>query len=375
MKFAYLRVVSWLLLAPWLAACGPDSGSPQAPAAAQAAKPALSVRTLLPQREAWPQRLPASGSVMPWQEAVIGAEVGNQRIAEVLVQVGDTVRKGQPLARIDAAALQQEVAEARAGVAELEAATDEARANAERARALRAQGFYSPQTAVQYQTAEGTANARLAAARARLAAAELRLAKSQVLAPDAGVISARTATVGSLPQNGDELFRLIRGGRLEWRAEVPADDLPKLRPGIAARLQAADGSEVSGVVRSVAPSVDPQTRNGLVYVDLPRSTVKHGENPVLRAGAFARGEFELGAQPALTLPQAAVVLREGFAYVFQLDPGSSRVVQRKVELGRRQGERVEILAGLSAEAPVVAAGVGFLADGDVVQPVAAEAAR
>lgn len=372
MKLAYPRIFSWLLLAPWLAACGP--GAPEAPPAA-VAKPALSVRTVLPQREQWPQLLAASGSVMPWQEAVIGAEVGNNRIAEVLVQVGDTVRQGQPLARVDDAALAHEVAEARAGLLELEAATAEARANAERARALRAQGFYSPQTAVQYQTAETTAAARLAAAKARLASAELRLAKSRVLAPDAGVISARTATVGSLPQNGDELFRLILGGRLEWRAEVPADDLPKLRPGMPVSLQAAAGEAVSGLVRSVAPSVDPQTRNGLVYVDLPRSTVNRGENPALRAGAFARGEFDLGAQPALTLPQAAVVLREGFAYVFRLDPGTSRVVQNKVQLGRRHGERVEILDGLAADAPVVAAGVGFLADGDVVQPVAAEAAR
>ena len=96
-----------------------------------------------------------------------------------------------------------------------------------------------------------------------------------MLAPDAGVISARTATVGSLPQNGDELFRLIRGGRLEWRAEVPADDLPKVRPGMPVSLQAAAGEAVPGLVRSVAPSVDPQTRNGLVYVDLPRSTAEN----------------------------------------------------------------------------------------------------
>lgn len=361
-----------LFCLPWLSACTP--ASPEAPPAA-VAKPALSVRTVLPQHEQWPQLLAASGSVMPWQEAVIGAEVGNNRIAEVLVQVGDTVRQGQPLARVDDAALAHEVAEARAGLLELEAATAEARANAERARALRAQGFYSPQTAVQYQTAESTAAARLAAAKARLASAELRLAKSRVLAPDAGVISARTATVGSLPQNGDELFRLIRGGRLEWRAEVPADDLPKVRPGMPVSLRAAAGEAVPGQVRSVAPSVDPQTRNGLVYVDLPRSTVARGENPALRAGAFARGEFDLGAQPALTLPQAAVVLREGFAYVFRLDPGTSRVVQNKVQLGRRHGDRVEILDGLAADVPVVAAGVGFLADGDVVQPVAAEAAR
>ena len=86
-----------LFCLPWLSACTP--ASPEAPPAA-VAKPALSVRTVLPQHEQWPQLLAASGSVMPWQEAVIGAEVGNNRIAEVLVQVGDTVRGGDTVASV-----------------------------------------------------------------------------------------------------------------------------------------------------------------------------------------------------------------------------------------------------------------------------------
>jgi len=114
-------------------------------------------------------------------------------------------------------------------------------------------------------------------------------------------------------------------------------------------------------VRAVAPSVDPQTRNGLVYVDLPVTDA-------VRAGMFARGEFELGQRPALTLPQTAVVLREGFAYVFRLE-GADRVLQTKVALGRRVGERIEIVSGLAPEARVVDNGAGFLADGDVVKVV------
>ena len=130
---------------------------------------------------------------------------------------------------------------------------------------------------------------------------------------------------------------------------------------MVATLTAPGGEVVKGAVRAVAPSVDPQTRSGLIYVDLPASGA-------VRAGMFARGEFQLAQSPALTLPQSALVLREGFAYVFRLE-GEGRVAQTKVELGRRLGERVEIVSGLDAAARVVESGAGFLADGDAVKVV------
>lgn len=326
-----------------------------------AGKPALTVTPITPQTLDWPQILPANGNVVAWQEAIIGPEISNYRLTDVAVQVGDHVRKGQILARIDSESVASELAEASATVSELQASAAEAKSNAERARELRAQGFYSSQLNTQYQTAANTANARLAAAEARRRSVELRLGKTSVRAPDDGVISARSATVGSLTQPGQELFRLIRGGRLEWRAEIAAADLAVVQPGFVAHLVAPDGQPVRGRVRAVAPSVDPQTRNGLVYVDLPAGAP-------ISAGMFARGEFELGRRPALTLPQSAVVLREGFASVFRLATGD-RVAQIKVTLGRRQGERVEILAGLAADARVVETGAAFLADGDVVKVV------
>jgi RND family efflux transporter MFP subunit len=157
---------------------------------------------------------------------------------------------------------------------------------------------------------------------------------------------------------------MIRGSRLEWRAEVPEAALGRLAPGTPAKLSAPDGTAVSGRVRVVAPTVDPQTRNGLVYVDLPPAA---SGKPV-RAGMFARGEFELGRTTALTLPQSAVLLRDGFAYVFRLDD-ADKVVQAKIKTGRRSGDRIEITEGLNANARVVASGVGFLADGDSVRLV------
>ena len=328
---------------------------------ATAARPALTVSLIVPQTLDWPLLLPANGNVVAWQEAVIGAEIANYRITEVRVQVGDVVRKGQVLARIAGDTVASELAEARASVVELEASAAEAKGNAERAKELRGKGFYSSQLNTQYQTAQHTAQARLAAARARQQGADLKMSKTGVLAPDDGVISARSATVGSLTQSGQELFRLIRGGRLEWRAEVPSADLGKVKAGAVAILIAPGGETVKGSVRAVSPSVDPQTRNGLVYADLPVS-------PAVRAGMFARGEFELGRSPALTLPQSSVVLREGFAYVFRME-GEARVVQLKVNLGRRVGERIEIVSGLESTARVVLTGAGFLTDGDVVKVV------
>jgi RND family efflux transporter MFP subunit len=330
------------------------AGSPAAPGVKAAARPALSVSVIAPQTLDWPQVLPANGNVVAWQEAVIGPEISNYRITEVLVQVGDRVRKGQVLARIASDTVASELAEAQATVAELQAAATEAADNAARSRELREKGFYSPQMNTQYQTAQHTAAARLAAAQARQQAAVVKMSKTAVLSPDAGVISARSATVGSLTQSGQELFRLIRGGRLEWRAEVPSADLARITPG-----------RVEGKVRAVAPSVDAQTRNGLIYVDLPTNL---STSSALRAGMFARGEFELARSPALTLPQGAVVLREGFAYVFRLEAGE-RVAQVKVVPGRRVGERLEIVSGLASDARVVASGAGFLADGDLVKVV------
>jgi RND family efflux transporter MFP subunit len=357
-------LVAWLLTAAVLSGCKNDQT--EATKSAGSSKPALTVSLTTPETIDWPKRLAANGDIAAWQESVISAEISNYRLTQVLVNVADSVQKGQLLARISSDTVAAELAQTRAAVAEAEAALSEAKANAERALRLQESGFYSAQQGKQFLTGEQTAKARLDAARARAHTDELRLAQTHVLAPDDGVISARTATLGSLAQSGQELFRLIRGGRFEWRAEVTEANLGWIKPGGEATLTLPGGETIRGRVRAVAPTIDPKTRNGLVYVDLPPSKAT-------RAGMFAQGEFGLGRAPALTLPATAVVSRDGFAYVFRLesaDPqGLGKVAQVKVELDRRIGDRVEIVSGLAREARVVATGAGFLADGDTVQIV------
>ncbi len=335
------------------------------------ARPALTVTGTQAQTQALPIKLTANGNIAAWQEASVGAEIGGLRLAEVLVNVGDTVQRGQVLARFATDAVQADLAQARAVVAEASASAQEATANADRVRALLNTGVFSGQQSSQYLTAEQTAKARVESAKAVMAAQLLRLKNTEVRASDSGIISARLATVGAVVGAGSELFKLIRQGRLEWRAEVGANELYRLPVGAAVSVAAASGSPVTGRVRTVAPTVDPQTRSGLVYVDLPSGPSRQAG---LKAGMFARGEFELGSSPALTVPQQAVVVRDGFSYVFRLN-ADQRVSQLKVQTGRRVGERVELLDGVGAESSLVASGAGFLNDGDLVKVAPAAALK
>ena len=343
-----------------LAACGDKA----ADAKKTTAKPALTVTTTMPQQAMLPVTLAANGNLAAWQEAIVGAEASGLRIAEVLVNVGDRVSRGQVLARFAGDTVRADAAQAQAALAEAQASAADAANNAARARTLQQTGAMSASQINQYLTAEKTAQARVEAARAQLQAQQARLSQTEVHAPDDGVISARTATVGAVVANGTELFRLIRKGRLEWRAEVTSAELGKVSPGTRALVTAPSGARLEGRVRMIGPTVDPQSRLALVYVDLnPLPGPAAGS---ARAGMFARGEFDLGAQPALTLPQQAVVVREGFSYVFRVNP-DNRVNQVKVQIGRIADDRLQVLSGVTAEMRVVASGGSFLNDGDLVR--------
>ena len=344
--------IAFFLLKPAPAAKKTESGP----------KPALTVTTAQPTRASVPVKLSANGSIAAWQEAIIGSEAAGLRLTEVRAQVGDCVSKGQVLALFALESVQAEVAQTRASLAEAEANSLDAAANANKARTLQASGALSEQQINQYLTQEKTARARLEAAQALLTVQQVRLQQTRLVAPDNGIISARSATVGAVVGAGTELFRMIRGGRLEWRAEVTSSEMGRIQPGTPVTLMAANGAVIAGKTRMIGPVVNPVTRTGLVYVDLPSASA---DNP-FKSGMFARGEFELGASEALTLQQRALVVRDGFNYVFKLGEGN-RVSQVKVQTGRLVGERVEIVSGLTPEARVVLDGAGFLNNGDLVR--------
>lgn len=329
-----------------------------------AVKPALTVTTAQPRVGRLPVTLVANGNVAAWQEASVSSEANGLRLTEVRVNVGDVVRAGDVLAVFSPDVVLADLALAKAKLQEARANATDAAANAARARGLRETGALSQQQLSQYATAEQTADARIASAEAALVAQQVRLRQTRVLAPDGGVVSARAATVGAVPASGAELFRMVRRGRLEWRAEVVASDLRRIRAGMDALVRSPDGREVRGRVRMIAPTVDSNTRSALVYVDLPADG-NAGAGP-FKSGMFASGRFELGASEAITVPQQAIVVRDGFSYVFQVNP-DQHVSQLRVQPGRRVGDRIEIVHGVAATARLVVRGAGFLNDGDVVR--------
>lgn len=324
------------------------------------AKATLTVTVIQPQKQVWKQNFTANGNIAAWQEVVIGSELSGQRITQVYVNVGDKVRRGQVLAEINSESIRADLNTAKANYAEAQAVLTDAIANNKRFQQLKNTGAISAREASQYLTSQNTAQARVDAAKAQIESSQLRLNQTHVISPDHGVISARTATVGSLAQTGQEMFRLIRDDRLEWRAEVTETDLYKLKQGMSAQIISPDPAQpsITGTIRMIAPVIDPQTRYGLVYVDLPATHA-------VRMGMFVKGSFDLGEGPALTVPQSAVLLRDGFSYVFIVN-NNQRVTQQKVTLGRRLNDRVEIL-DLAENVKLVESGTGFLSDGDLVQ--------
>jgi RND family efflux transporter MFP subunit len=420
---AIAALVVWTVLS-----AGPSGAADDKKSAAP--KPALTITTVKPQLGRLSVKLTANGTIAAWQEASIGAESSGLRLTQVNANVGDVVRAGQVLAVFAPESIQADLAQARANLVEAEANASDAAGNAERARTLQNSGALSTQQINQYQTSEQTAKARVEAAKALLSVQQLRLKKTQVLAPDSGIISSRNATVGAVLASGTELFRMIRQGRLEWRAEVTSAELGRLSPGTPALITAASGAQIRGKVRMIAPTVDPQTRTALVYVDLPTTQMsgsagaaragtgvgaadapgrpKQGTAPsrgsavhavtsvgaaaapgrpqqgtapsggsavhavtsvgAIKAGMFANGEFALGNSSALMVPQTAVVVRDGFSYVYRVG-ADNRVAQVKVQTGRLSGDQIEIVSSLSADARLVASGAGFLNEGDLVRVI------
>lgn len=331
------------------------------------AKAVLTVDVAQPIVEKWSMTVTVNGSVASWQEAVIGAEIGGLRIAQVLVDVGTEVKKGQILAMLADETVRADIQQQQAEVSKARASLAEAKSNADRARGIKDSGALSTQQINQYLIAEETAQAALASSQATLVNQQIRLKQTHVVAVDDGVISSRSANLGNVVAVGAELFRLLRQGRIEWRAEVNAEQLLHIHKGQKVHLTLPDNKQVIGTVRIAAPTLNVETRNALIYVDMPKASA--------RPGMYAQGEIEVGESDAISVPQSAIILRDGHNYIFEVGT-DNRVIQHGVTLGRRKGNRVEITGQIGADdaqsfsltpqTRIVATGGAFLSDGDLV---------
>lgn len=351
-----------------LAACGrgetPADGtapSRNTAASAPATASAMAV-TLAPvvEREIT-HGIDVSGEVAAVEEMLLGVEVSGLRVTALRVDVGASVRRGQVLLQLDQRMLDSEFAQADAALREAESGAALARANLARGEQLARDRYISAGQLDELRAARTQSEARVGTARAARDTAALRRGFTELRAPADGIVSKRLVQPGQVVAAGAELLRLIRDGRLEWRAELPVAQLAMIVPGDRVALRSLTGATVEGRVRAVSPGVDPATRTGTVFVDLPAA-------PGLMTGAYLEGRIDAGTARAATVPTAAVVLRDGFPTVFVPDTGNV-VRARRVRTGVRSDDAVELLDGPKPGERVVLRGAGFLADGDRVRVV------
>lgn len=334
-------------------------GDPQAKGGPALETVGMSVRVTTPTTTTFERAIAATGTVNARDELIIGSDAAGIRLVEVLVDVGCVVRKGQLLARGDDTLLLAQLAQQTALVRQAEAEAVQANDKLERAERLKGTGVYSLETVQARHTAALAAAARLDLAVAQRQEMQVKLAHTRIVAPAAGVISRRSATVGAVVQAGPELFRLIRDGELEWRAELPGHSLAMVETGSPVRIQRDDGRTIEARVRLVAPTIDPATRNGQVHVMLPRTVA-------LKAGAHARGEILIANTQALAIPEASVLSRDGYSYVYLV--GTDAIARlARIETGSRRLGMVEVRAGLKPDTRVVTTGAGFVKDGELVR--------
>ena len=347
-----------LLAFVFLPAC---SKSEPEKAAEQTASASMAVSLAKAQSRTIERSIIASGPVSPWEEMQLGVELSGVRVTSLKVDVGQQVKRGQLLLELDHRTLDSELRQADASLNEAKAGMQLAKLNFNRGQQLAKSQLISASALDELRAGVVQAQARLATTQAIRDGVQLKRDFASLRAPDDGIISKRLVQPGQVVMAGAELLRMIRHGRLEWRAELNEIDLARVLPGANVRLQTGDGEIIEGVVRAISPGLDAGTRTGTLYADLP--------NPGnLKSGTFLEGRILVGANQTLMVPSASVIQRDGHSYVFKVDANNTAKLVR-VSSGASDKGYIEIIDGLKIGEAVVETGAGLLSDGDRVRVV------
>ena len=339
------------------------------------------------------EKLPVAGSVLARQEVSVGADVSGLLVTELNADIGDVVKQGDVLARLDTAALltqraQYDAQEAKnaaskalteAQIVDAQIAVRQAQETFDRAKKLAKSGVTAVASLDTARNSLDSANAKLNTAtqglaaddaQARLISAQknelqLRIEKADVKAPADGLILARNAQLGAVVSGaGGPLFRIAWTGKFEVVADVPEVTLSRVKVGAPTAFTVTGIEEpMVGQVRLIGPEIMAATRLGKVFLTLP-------DNANVRPGAFARGEIELIRRVAISVPESALLYRDKEAYLQVVIEGV--VESRTVVSGARANGFVEISRGLVEGEEVVARAGTFIANGDHVTAVRVE---
>ncbi|MBB2972641.1 efflux RND transporter periplasmic adaptor subunit [Mesorhizobium sp. RMAD-H1] len=388
-----MSINAWLkpLCPPWRAVrCGIIAALLAALVPVAQARQQMPVTVTVAKRGDITQRISVVGTLAAREEVQVHPSATGREIQHILLEIGQRVQQGQPLALFDKTdallALDKNTVSAlraRAAVAVEAGKVDvalvaerEARRKLERSQALQAKGIVSEQVLDDNRNAYDRAVAETALARQSLALAqaeeqlitqerkeiELTIERSTLRAPAPGLILERNARLGVMTSSsGDPLFRIAKDGKIEFVAEVMETNFVRLREGMRAQIAVPGRDEpVAGTLRLNAAQLDPKTRSGTVRVALD-------EGEGLIPGVFARGVIDMSTRTNVLLPATAVRSMRGSHSVYVVR--DDVVEARSVRIGARQDDLVEILAGVEDGEMIVLKAGGFLKDQDRVEPV------
>jgi HlyD family secretion protein len=305
----------------------------------------------------------AAGRLVVREEAAVGSELSGYRVAAVYVDEGDWVKQGQPMAKLDDALLQAQIAQAEASLATQKANAAFKKNQLERAESLEKEGAFSKELLEQRRMEAASADASWLAAQASVNEMKVRQSRMVLRAPVSGAVLQRAIRPGDIssPATATPYFRIARDGLIEVDAELPDAKLGMIKEGAGATVTLTTGEVLQGKVRFVSPRVDQNTSLGRARIALPF-------NKALRPGSFAQAQFNSSTSGMASVPASAVRYQSGGPSVM-LVTDDNHVKQVSVKLGERAGDYVQLIEGPPVGARVLLAGASFTLDGDVIKPI------
>jgi len=361
-----LVLIALALAATWYAFSASKGGAAGADGAAAGGEGAASIPNItvvIPGRQSVQATISTNGTIAARREMPVGVAGEGGQVVRVLVEPGQWVGAGQPLAIIDRSVQTQQAASLAASIRVAQADADLAQAELTRAQALVSRGFISKADMDRKRATRDAATARVRVAQAQYAEATARNSRLNIVAPAAGLVLTRQVETGQIVGAGSGvLFRMARGGEMELMAQMAEADLQRVRVGTRATISPVGSNlQIAGEVWQVSPVINPDTRQGMVRIAVPYSAA-------LRPGGFADARLVSGTEQAPMLPESAV--QSGPEGNFVLIVDNKNLIQRRtVKVGTVTDDGVSIASGLTGNERVVVLAGAFLNVGDKVKPV------
>ena len=302
-----------------------------------------------------------SGRLQPRDEIAIGADLDGYRVMRILVDEGDFVRRGQPVAILDGSLLNAQIAQARGNLVEQEAIYEKAKLQSNRVKGLENQGVLAEEEIEGRRLNARIGQGRVAAARGELNNLLARGSHLVIRAPADGIILERAVRLGDTSSSSNVMYRMARAGLVELHAELPERDVRDISVGDPVEVTAASGQKVEGTVRLVGARVNDKTGLVVVRMSLPAMAS-------LRQGGFARARLLRERADVLAVQESAIQYDSDGAFVQTVD-GKDQIRRVRVKTGGRAGGLVEIVEGPPSGTRVVVQGGAFTLDGDKVRIV------